>query len=314
MYIALSESITIFRQSVPNENGKIRITEFFPFMNNDMLIRMPVEGNSIHPSFIDMYSRVINYVQSGYVRLTNDKIGSDIGIDNYKKLLNELLNDLKRLFPAINIESDDPDKMYSIWVKTGIKYNITGIINVTSFMNSVAMSNLNNLWIPELDIGSTLSKYQLINTIRGFVPELNTSVLMCDALYDYVKNNIMGNDPTIFFDSIYSAASMSQFITSIVSETLPDITRDQLVAVIEAPLNVNVIKPYYLAMQQRGLQPNIAKALLPYHNSLVKDTEMKVRTTFGLAGIDTSDISLVLPTEMYLDLNLSKETMIVSIM
>lgn len=314
MYIALNEAVDIFRQAVPNGNGKIHITEFFPFMNNDIIVRMPIEGNSVHPSFIDIYNRLINYVQSGYARLTNDKIGSDIGIDNYKKLLNELLDNLKRAFPAINIESDDPDKMYSIWVKTGIKYNITGIINVTSYMNSVTVSNLNNLWIPELDIGSTLSKYQLINVIRGFVPEFNTSVLMCDALYDYVKNNIMGNDPTIFFDSVYSIAYMSQFITSIVSETLPNITRDQLVAVVEAPLNINTIKPYYIAMQQRGLFPNTAKALLLYHNSLVKDTEMKVRATFGLAGIDTSNISLVLPTEMYLDLNLSKDTMVVSIM
>lgn len=309
MYITLNE----INSTLSGIGGNIRITEYYPPVYSN-ISRIPADGKNIHPAFSVLYARNIAQFQMGQLQISSDNIKANMTLTDYTKYLNECINYIKTNFPYFNIECDDVNRMYNIWIKAGEKYNISNIINVTTNFSDIVITNLKNLWIPELDIGNKINKTQFVSALRHFVPELSTCILMLDALYEYAKENIMGSDPTILFESIYTIDDMSKFITTIVKETHPNINAEYLASVVNTTLNVENMKEYYIAMVARGFHLNIAKALLSYHADMIKATEYKVRNVFGLIGVDTTDISLVPPTEMYLDVEGSSKSSVVSIM
>lgn len=310
MYITFNEINSTLSGVV---GGRIRIVEYYPPIYNS-ITRIPADGQYIHPAFSELYARNIAQFQMGQLQVYSGNLDVSIELDEYTKYLNECINYIRASFPQLSIECDDVTRMYNIWLKTEEKYNISNILNVTTKSNDIVITNLKNLWIPELDIGNKINKTQFVSSLKHFVPELNTCILMLDSLYEYAKENIMGNDPTILFESDYTVEGVSNFITSVVKETHPNLTNEQLVAVVNSPLNVDNMKAYYIAMGQRGFDVHVSKALLAYHTDILKATEYKVRNTLGLIGVDTKGLSLVPPTEMYLDAEGSKKTSVVSIM
>ena len=309
MYITLNE----INSTLSGVGGRIRITEYYPPIYNS-ITRIPADGQYVHPAFSDLYARNTAQFQMGQLQVYSGNLDISMELADYTKYLNEYINYIRASFPHISIECDDVTRMYNIWRKAEEKYNISNILNITSRSNDIVITNLKNLWLPELDIGNKINKTQFFSALTYFVPELNSCILMLDSLYEYAKENIMGNDPTIFFELDYTVEGVSNFITAVVKETHPNLTNEQLISIVDSPLNIDNMKAYYVAMGHRGFNVYVSKALLAYHADILKATEHKVRNTFGLIGVDTTDVSLVPPTEMYLDIEASGKSSIVSIM
>lgn len=316
MYITVNEIESVL--SNYNITGsKIVITEYFPCYS-DMIVRVPIEDDGrVHPSFTELYNRNYILTQNGRMIPSRAKIGYDIGIDGYEVALKKAVANIKLNFPNINIETEDISRMYSLWVKTGTKYQITGIMNVNNDKENIIMSNFKDFWIPEFDIGVRLSKTQFITIVKKFIPELSRNILMADALYKYAVDNIMHNDSSIIYNAVYNPEEIIGYITQIVNSrdlaNAGESIKERLLNIIESPINIDSLRYYYTIMGQQGFDPRVAKALLTYHESVFAQTRLKVRSSFGLPD-DTTDWMLVLPIDMYLDINLSKETMVVSIM
>lgn len=303
MYICISE---LHNVNVVGNN--FRITEYYPVVNNGV-ITIPVEQNKIHPCFTDLYNRKAQLVQSGHMVPTPGKVDVSLSLEEYRTGLEELLNNIVSLYPDMNIYVDNIEKMYSIWIQSGLTYCISGIMNITTHAGDIDMTNFKEFWIPEFDIGTKISKQQFLSSVKRFVPEFTSSVLMSDALYKFATEYIMDDDASIIFNANYSTEEMTNFITGL----LPDMTAEKLLNIINARVDVNLLYDYYDYMGRLNFAPAVAKALLYYHANVVNATRTKVRTSFGLPN-DNIDMVLTLPASAYLNVNASKDNASISIM
>lgn len=303
MYICISE---LHNVNVVGNN--FRITEYYPVVNNGV-ITIPVEQNKLHPCFTEMYNRNIQLVQSGHMVPTPGKVDVSLSLEEYRTGLEELLNNIVSLYPDMNIYVDNIEKMYSIWIQSGLTYCISGVMNITTHAGDIDMTNFKEFWIPEFDIGTKISKQQFLSSVKRFVPEFTSSVLMSDALYKFATEYIMDDDASIIFNANYSTEEMTNFITGL----LPDMTAEKLLNIINARVDVNLLYDYYDYMGRLNFAPAVAKALLYYHANVVNATRTKVRTSFGLPD-NNIDMVLTLPASAYLNVNASKDNASISIM
>lgn len=303
MYINFTE---IYRSDIVGKN--FRITEYYPIIQSNRFT-VPVEGNSIHPCFTDMYNRNQRLIQTGTLVPASGKIGASISLEEYKESLTKLLNHVSISIPDINIQVDNIERMYSMWIQAGLTYCISGMFNITTHAGELDMTKVKEFWIPEFDIGIKIGKQQFLNAVKRFVPEFSSSILACDALYKFATDFIMEDNSSLIFNAQYSTQEMTNFITGL----LPNINAEKLFNVINSRLDVNQLYEYYDYMSKLSYAPAVAKALLYYHNSIIQATTKKVRASFGLPETPVNMV-LTLPLDAYLNVNASKDNAIVSIM
>lgn len=288
--------------------NSFRVTEYYPAVNNGV-ITVPVEHDRIHPCFIDVYNRNAQLVQMGHMAIMPGKINASLSLEEYRTGLEELLSNIVSLYPEMNIFVDNIERMYSMWIQSGLTYCISGILNVTTSVGDIEMTNFKEFWIPEFDIGTKISKQQFINSVKRFIPEFTSSVLMSDALYKFATEYIMNDDASIIFNANYSVEGMTNFITGL----LPDMTAERLLNIINSRVDVNLLYDYYDYMGRLNFAPAVAKALLYYHANVINATRTKVRTSFGLLE-NAIDMTLTLPANAYLNVNASKDNEAISLM
>jgi hypothetical protein len=303
MYISITE---LHNVNVVGNN--FRITEYYPVVSNGV-ITVPVEQDRIHPCFIEVYNRNAQLVQLGHMVPMPGKIDASLSLEEYRAGLEELLNNIVYLYPDMNIYVDNIEKMYSMWIQSGLTYCISGILNVTTHAGDIYMSNFKEFWIPEFDIGTRISKQQFLNSVKRFIPEITSSVLMSDALYKFATEYIMDDDASIIFNANYSTEEMTNFITGL----LPNMTAEKLLNIINSRIDVNLLYDYYDHMGRLNFAPAVAKALLYYHANVINATRTKVRTSFGLPE-NNIDMVLTLPADAYLNVHASKDNAVISIM
>ena len=295
MYSTIYELNNVFRNYASNRLQTVKITEFYPQIGlADVRIPVDEDDNAVHQCFAELCNRNINLINR-QINLIKGPMKEVLTIEQYKAIFESFIGQIRVLCPYMNITHDDIDQMYRIWSQIVSHYNISGVVNTTSITDNISISDLKNAWVPEFDIGTSLSRRQFIEAIHRFIPEFSDSVLMNDALYAYAKMYIMSNNNNSIFNMQYTTDNIVNYVTSL----LPNVKKEELLNIIESPLNISIIPQYYTNMMKTGCDYNAAKALLCYHSLVFNDTYNKVRKSFGIDTVQGS-FRFTLPISMYL--------------
>lgn len=267
-----------------NITEDIMITEFFPCIDNEMNIYLPVSDSD--DRFIMTLFEDIPIDGQDVLTKGIGLIGPKLSLTEYEVELNSLVANIeKRHQGRIRVSTKNLPALYQSYCDGVDMMDIAGVASITT---SADYNNVYNIkFIPPEGVYMLVGFDTFCKDVKLILPQIVLDYATAMHMYSgYVEESGFDPKSAVDLDIILSSESLSDLVNKVDSCLDIDIREDEAEALVMNPLNMNAgvrFGNYFDTMNRHyGILNNIATYLLPYSGLLVNRVITKAIDKSGI--------------------------------